>query len=55
MKFQVHTIFGKTFLLTDKGRREEEEEEVSIKINIKKKRTKIRGVSGCWPEHIIKG
>ena len=40
--------FGKMFLLGDKGRREEEEE-VSKKI---KKRTKIRGVPGCWPEHL---
>ena len=38
------------FLLGDKGRREGEEEKVSIKI---KKRTKIRGVPGCSPEHLI--
>ena len=37
-------------VIGDKGRTEEEEEEVSIKI---KKRTKIRGVPGCWPEHLI--
>ena len=37
------------FLLGDKEDSEEEEEEV---LRSKTKRTKIRGVPGCWPEHL---